>query len=98
MACTVIFCYRATLHWVEDPKCRALYRMVYRVIAVLMVLFPLTALVLNELSGGQRYTYWAEFAGILTFSAYWFVKSYELSESDGEMKAFMASLPPAKRP
>jgi hypothetical protein len=93
MAGTVIFCYRATLQWVEDPKRRAIYLMAYRMIALLMVLFPLTALGFNEFSGGRRYAYWAEFFGIWTFSIYWFVKSYELSESDGEMKAFMASLP-----
>lgn len=98
MACTVIFCYRATLQWVADLKRRALYRMVYRVIAGLMVLFPLVAVVLNELSGGHRYVYWAELAGIWTFSAYWFVKSLELSRSEGELKALLANLPAPPRP
>lgn len=99
MACTVIFCYRTTLRWVEDPNRRARYRMAYRVIAVLMVLFPLVAFVLAELSGGlQRYVYWAEFAGIWTFAAYWFTKSFELSESEGEVKALLASLKPPSKP
>ena len=96
MACTVIFCYRSTLRWIADKNVRARYRSTYRVIAGLMVFFPLVAVVLAELSGGlQRYIFWAELAGIWTFAAYWFTKSLELSNSEGELKLLLATLTPS---
>jgi hypothetical protein len=55
------------------------------------VLFPLIALLLALFSNSlQRYTYWAEFAGIETFAAYWFVKSRELTESEADLRAVTA--------
>ena len=59
-----------------------------------MVLSPLIALVLAVFSDSlQRYVYWAEFAGIETFAAYWFVKSRELTESEAELRALAGKLP-----
>lgn len=58
------------------------FRRSYRVIAVLMLLFPLTGGVLTlTLSDMSTYVFFVEAAGVWTFGAYWAVKSRELSLS-----------------
>ncbi len=61
------------------------YRWLYRAMAVLMLLSPVTALVfslfLRQLSS---YVYCVESAGIWAFSASWLIKSYEFRETKFE--------------
>jgi len=58
------------------------FRNVYRSIAVLVVLCPVTGFVLSQfLARGGNFPFFMEMAGIWTFGAYWAVKTYELSLS-----------------
>ena len=58
------------------------FRRGYRLIAVMMLLCPLTGCVLAlTLSDMSTYVFFVEAAGVWTFGAYWAVKSHELSLS-----------------
>jgi hypothetical protein len=63
----------------HDPE---KFRRAYRGIAIAMLLFPISGLVLSFLFGAASgKVFFIEAAGILTFGAYWAVKSRELSLS-----------------
>ncbi|MDR7149822.1 hypothetical protein J2W49_001777 [Hydrogenophaga palleronii] len=54
----------------------------YRVLAVLMILCPVTGFALAALlAGGGNFVFFVEMAGIWTFGAYWALKTWELSLS-----------------
>lgn len=62
-----------------DP---ARYRRLYRSLAIAMILFPIPGVALAWLLGKMtHWVFFVEAAGILTFGAYWAVKSRELSLS-----------------
>jgi hypothetical protein len=66
---------------------RGRYRLAYRVIALLMLAAPLSALVMDELIDvGRQYVFFAEACGIWTFAAYWWTKSMEFEHSNPTRK------------
>jgi hypothetical protein len=61
------------------------FRRAYRIIGWSMVAAPVAAFIITLISGDRtRYVFWVEALGIWAFSAYWFVKSYEMSLSRAE--------------
>jgi hypothetical protein len=57
-------------------------RRAYRVLAVLMILCPVTGFALAALlAGGGSFVFFVEMAGIWTFGSYWALKTWELSLS-----------------
>lgn len=63
-------------------------RKAYRAIGLTMVAAPAIAVVLNALiGGGTRFVFFIEACGIWAFSAYWWLKSYEMSLSRAEKRA-----------
>jgi hypothetical protein len=70
------------------------YRMRYRVIALVMLVSPVTAAILNEttavLTANRKdnwYIFFIESAGVWGFAWYWFAKSSELKRSLATLKA-----------
>ena len=58
------------------------FRRVFRIIAIAMILFPVSGLVLEFLLGvSSAEIFFIEAAVIVTFGVYWTVKSYKLSLS-----------------
>ena len=76
IAATVWFCARDTLAMVSNSRARARWDRAYRVFAIAMVAAPLAALVVAK---EDNRTILIEWAGVWVFSAYWFVKTYELA-------------------
>jgi hypothetical protein len=66
----------------NHPGLATRYRRAYRVLAVVMLVSPITAFVLNLAIGPHTsYIFFVESAGIWAFAAYWWAKSDELSHS-----------------
>ena len=76
IALTVWFCGPDTLLDDLDPKTRTRWLWKYRMLASAMAIAPLAAWLLAR---KNERTLWAEVTGVWVFSAYWFVKTYELA-------------------
>ncbi|HLL47623.1 MAG TPA: hypothetical protein VK399_12985 [Longimicrobiaceae bacterium] len=71
------------------------FRRAYRVIGLAMVAAPVAAFIITLVSGDRtRYIFWVEAFGIWAFSAYWFVKSREMSLSRAEEVVLAGGSPP----
>lgn len=99
LALVVWACACKTLEYLPADKGDAtLYRRTYRVIAVLMFLCPVTGLLFTLLASDMStHVFYIEGAGIWTFSAYWWVKSRELSLSrlEANLEEAVGRAPPA---
>jgi hypothetical protein len=93
LAAVVWFCADKTLAYLTPGKGDAArFRRRYKTLAVLMLAFPLTGLVLALLlNHASTWVFFVEAAGVWTFSAYWAVKSRELALSQIEHPAAMAT-------
>jgi hypothetical protein len=107
IAYVAIFRAADTLSLIKDPQKAERMRNLYRVLGVLMVVSPLAAAILAESlqpgSPGSSRVFFIETFAVLTFAAYWLVKSRELSATDAEKLALerklkQASPPPADVP
>lgn len=79
-----------TLELVKDPNARESYKSRYRVIGLVMWVFPLVVAVLEFFKlhpFGTRTVFFIETAGIWTFAAYWLLKSREISLSKADVVA-----------
>lgn len=82
LAIVAWFCAYKSLEYLPVGRNPEEFKRTYRGIAVAMLLFPISGLVLSFLFGvGSSKIFFIEAAGILTFGAYWSVKSYELALS-----------------
>lgn len=70
----------------------ATYRIIYRILAAAMLLSPVSAFAINKAWGHTHYTFWVELCGIWAFSAFWFVKTLELSYSGVELRILAGDL------
>lgn len=91
-----------TLSLIKDPREAERLRKVYRGLGVLMVVSPLVAVVLaSSLHPGspkRSLIFFVETVAVLTFAAYWLVKSRELNATDAEKLALERQLQPASPP
>jgi peptidoglycan/LPS O-acetylase OafA/YrhL len=81
IACVCIFDLSGTLEEIDEPR-KSFYQNLYRILGGLMIVFPLSSallLLLTKETGSL--IFWVELAGVWVFSAYWFVKTWEISES-----------------
>jgi hypothetical protein len=82
LAIVAWFCANKSLVYLPVGHDSAKFRRTYRGIAIAMILFPISGLVLAFLFGAASdKIFFIEAAGILTFALYWTVKSYELALS-----------------
>lgn len=82
-----------TLPLLMNTQREAHYRRWYHVSAVVMLLSPLTAVLLQSVfQKSGAYVYFIELTGIWAFSLYWLLKSLEMRESQAEKKALQASV------
>jgi uncharacterized membrane protein len=65
------------------PARRRWFRWCYSVLAGIMVILPILALVMAFFGINDERLLFIEWAGVWTFAAYWFLKTYELSLSGG---------------
>ena len=76
IAATIWFCARDTLTAIADTRVRARWTMIYKIFAIAMLAVPLAGYLL---AARNHQTVWIEALGVWVFSAFWFVKTYELS-------------------
>lgn len=76
IAATIWFCARDTLAAIADARVRARWTMIYKIFAIAMLAVPLAGYLL---AARDHQTIWVEALGVWVFSAYWFVKTHELS-------------------
>lgn len=76
IAATIWFCARDTLAAIADARVRARWNVIYKIFAIAMLAVPLAGFLL---AAKAHQTIWIEALGVWVFSAYWFVKTYELS-------------------
>lgn len=94
-----IFCASDTLDLIQDETKRIRYRRCYQILGLLMVVLPLSAACLKYFAPWRDWTiFWVEVAGIYVFSAYWLVKSYEISQTDMDRRAALGKLRIEPRP
>lgn len=91
IAYVAVFRASDTLSLVRDARRARGFREVYRALGALMVVAPLSAVglgvaVRRGTTGGPM-LFLAESLAVLTFAAYWLVKSREMSETDAERLA-----------
>ena len=94
IAWVCIRCASDTLHLFKDKGRERRYRKWYRFIGVLMLCFPLIALVLTVMFDRrfESYAFIAEAVGIWIFAAYWLLKSRELSLTNAECLAIQEKI------
>jgi hypothetical protein len=82
LAIVAWFCASKSLEYLPADRDPAKFKRAYKGIAIAMLFFPASGLVLAYLLGAASdKIFFIEAAGILTFGVYWAVKSYELSLS-----------------
>lgn len=99
LAFVAMFCATATLAYLPpDEKLRAKFRRRYRVLGVVMLLSPIAALVLTFVTKDRSRTiFLAEWFGVWSFAAYWWVKSQEMAISGAEKEALEGRVRPPKK-
>lgn len=85
-ALSIFFYGQETLSSLNDPHLRRRYRVVYRVLAVLVVAFPAAAVLVAWVVGPSVALFAGEAAALYAFAAFWLVKTYELARSQSEMR------------
>ncbi len=88
-------CSEETLVQLPDPEKRY-FRMGYDALATAMIVAPVAVMVMTYIFGiSDKKIFFVEWVGIVTFSAYWALKSYELSMNEGKIEkmATMGEMP-----
>jgi hypothetical protein len=89
MAFVAWACSEETLVQLDKPT-RDRFRNAYFTLAALMIVAPVATVAMTYILGFyDRRVFFVELGGIWTFSAYWLLKSYELSLSKAERMAVM---------
>lgn len=77
-----------TVKRLKDETLKARYRALYRTTSLAMVALPLAAGLLHMVRGDySTLTFWLEAGGVIAFSTYWFIKSFELKRTFADAKA-----------
>jgi hypothetical protein len=89
-----------TLGLIKKPDVRKFYQRWYRIIGLVMWIFPVVVTVLEFFKlhpFGTRTVFFIEVAGIWTFAAYWLLKSREISLSEADAAVINGDLVRASR-
>ena len=89
LAFVAAFCTKETLVYLPDPKRRRRYRISYYVIATIIIVTPGILYLMTWDLPVKKYKFLVETVGIVMFSAYWGLKSIELSQSKVEKNVLM---------
>lgn len=80
-ALSIIFYGQETVGSIPDPELQRGYRLGYRILVVLVLLFPALALLIACLLGSTMALSLVEAAALYAFATFWIVKTYELARS-----------------
>ncbi|AWH92884.1 hypothetical protein [Dietzia lutea] len=83
---SIFFYGQETLDSVRDPRVGRRYRVAYRVLVVLVLVFPVLALVVAWLVESWAVLFAVEAAALYAFAAFWLVKTYELARSQTRLR------------
>src|SRR5262249_16384447 len=90
--CMAFVAWASTVHTLKelpDPP-RRYFRFAYDIIAIAMILVPVAVIVMARVyKMYDKDVFYVEWIGIAMFSAYWLVKTWELSISEAEKNALM---------
>lgn len=93
MAFVCIWCASDTLDLLKDDKRRKLYKNIYRWLGIGMILFPIAASVMAVIFRVHDKTIFIiETVAIITFAAYWWIKSREISSTNADRMALEGNL------
>ncbi len=82
LAAVAWFCADKSLEYLPAGRNAARFRRAYKLIAIAMLLFPVSGLVVAYvLRAASDWLFFIEAAGVITFAIYWIVKTRELSLS-----------------
>ncbi|MBD1845056.1 hypothetical protein H6F89_16945 [Cyanobacteria bacterium FACHB-63] len=84
-----------TLLLLKNPDAREFYKRLYRIIGIVMWVFPLVVTLLEFFQlrpFGTRTVFFIEVAGIWTFASYWLLKSREIDRSNADIAAASGEL------
>ncbi|MFL6164569.1 MAG: hypothetical protein ACJ74U_20420 [Jatrophihabitantaceae bacterium] len=87
-----VFLGGSTLDLLHDKRKERIFRTIYLVLGVAMIVLPLLTAVLAHKDVASLY--WIEFAALWVFVGYWTAKTLEFSWSHAEQKAIQGLLPP----
>lgn len=88
IAYVCFWCASDTLHLMKNPAREKWYRAIYRLIGIGLILTPVVALLLTlVLDQFKSFVFYGEMIGIFVFSAYWLVKSIEITTTHAETQA-----------
>lgn len=91
LAAVAWFCANKSLEYLPAGRDPVWFGRTYKVIAIAMLLFPVSGLVVAYLLGASSdKIFFIEAAGIITFAIYWIVKTVELGQSRLEQDPTMA--------
>ncbi|MGE5113968.1 MAG: hypothetical protein ACM3JB_24160 [Acidobacteriaceae bacterium] len=96
IAFVALFCADDTLDLIYDTnipnpaRVIAHLKLLYKLIGFAMIALIAIAYLLNTIFETDFRTFWVEAAGILSFGAYWLVKSWELKRTEAELKTVRA--------
>jgi hypothetical protein len=86
-------CSTETLCLLADEQQRVRFQRIYQLLAFVMLASPVIAFLLNTLTRqAQSLVFYIEATGIFAFSAYWLVKSHELSITQADVKALSGEM------
>jgi hypothetical protein len=93
MAAVCLLCAGDTINLLPDQKTRDAFKRRYRIIGVMLVASPLTALLVSYvLLQFDNYKFFVEAFGVWMFAAYWLVKSREFAITSAEKRAVRGQL------
>lgn len=77
-----------TVKMIKDKTLRSRYRALYRMTSLAMIALPLVAGLFHVFRNDySTLTFWLEAGGVISFSSYWFIKSFELKRTFADEKA-----------
>ena len=76
----------------DRDKVIARFKHTYRALAIVMAASPFAAILLFKVLKLPQGIFWAEAAGVVSFGAFWLVKTWELSKSDVEHRAMRGEI------
>ncbi len=81
-----------TVKLLHDAVTERRFRVIYRVLGVLMIVLPLIAIVTTAALKASHSTFWVESAGVWAFAAYWLTKTIEYRKTNVERDAVLGTL------
>jgi hypothetical protein len=92
IAFVALFCARDTLHLIDDEKKRRWYSGLYLGLGSLMIILPLATWAYTVATNNGSRVFFLEAAGIIAFSLYWLVKTFEMRRTEALARAARGEL------